>query len=442
MESDREPREARRAAVFVSTSRTSPRRRSARSTRRGGRLHTAGSSTLCPRARRRSTRASRQRPTSGRPTGSAPSSETCSRRDRGARRGRGAARGRPRRGGHAGEAVCIRRRGRLGERHLGQDREGGSLSSTDDSLSRAEELLARLEPRAASSTGFAQEEAARRSGRSRSSASCRSSRRASRGARAREARRRGGCRTVLTSCVRSSRILSRASSVWRVHGQAESVRYSLDVGGKRVRPVICLATAEAAGATRARRSGRGCARADHTFSLVHDDLPALDGDEERGPSATWKQFGEAVGILRGDALHAEAFRLAGVVRDDAYRTRARAGDARDDRRQYLDINGTDDEVALHKLKDRLPVRRCRRARALRAPAPRPKAGAPSTRGFDVPSSRECVQIWNSRPSSSRTRARTARPSECARDGEPRARRQRRTGNRSSACAARPRRRCR
>ena len=49
----------------------------------------------------------------------------------------------------------------------------------------------------------------------------------------------------------------------------------------------------------------------HTFPLVHDDLPAMDDDEERrGHPSTWKRFGEGVGVLAGDALHAEAFRLA------------------------------------------------------------------------------------------------------------------------------------
>jgi geranylgeranyl diphosphate synthase type II len=138
----------------------------------------------------------------------------------------------------------------------------------------------------------------------------------------------------------------------QLHGQAESVRYSLDAGGKRVRPVICLATAEAAGADPHEALAAGAAlELIHTFSLVHDDLPALDADEERrGHPSTWKQFGEAVGILAGDALQAEAFRLAAsyetthVARELAQATLGMIGG------QYLDINGTDDEVALHKLK--------------------------------------------------------------------------------------------
>jgi geranylgeranyl diphosphate synthase, type II len=138
-----------------------------------------------------------------------------------------------------------------------------------------------------------------------------------------------------------------------LHGQAESVRYSITVGGKRVRPVICLATAEAAGAAPDVALSAACAlELVHTFSLVHDDLPALDADEERrGQPSTWKQFGEAVAVLAGDALLAEAFRLATaydtphVARELASATLGMIGG------QYLDITGTaPDEATLHRLK--------------------------------------------------------------------------------------------
>jgi geranylgeranyl diphosphate synthase, type II len=139
----------------------------------------------------------------------------------------------------------------------------------------------------------------------------------------------------------------------QLHGQAESVRYSITVGGKRVRPVIVLATAEAAGVEPERALPAGCAlELVHTFSLVHDDLPSLDNDEERrGQPSTWKQYGEAVGILAGDALLAEAFRLATsyetpqVARELAGATLGMIGG------QYLDITGTaPDEATLHNLK--------------------------------------------------------------------------------------------
>ncbi len=145
-----------------------------------------------------------------------------------------------------------------------------------------------------------------------------------------------------------------ALELWpHLHGQAESVRYSITVGGKRVRPVIVLATAEAAGVEPDVALPAGCAlELVHTFSLVHDDLPSLDNDEERrGQPSTWKQFGEPVGILAGDALLAEAFRLATsydtphVARELSQATLGMIGG------QYLDITGTaPDEATLHNLK--------------------------------------------------------------------------------------------
>jgi geranylgeranyl diphosphate synthase, type II len=139
----------------------------------------------------------------------------------------------------------------------------------------------------------------------------------------------------------------------QLHGQADSVRYSITVGGKRVRPVIVLATAEAAGVAPEVALPAGCAlELVHTFSLVHDDLPSLDNDEERrGQPSTWKQFGEAVGILAGDALLAEGLRLATsydtphVARELAQATLGMIGG------QYLDITATaPDEATLHNLK--------------------------------------------------------------------------------------------
>jgi len=112
-----------------------------------------------------------------------------------------------------------------------------------------------------------------------------------------------------------------------LHGQADSVRYSLEVGGKRIRPVISLAVGEALGAPVERVLPAALAiELVHTFSLVHDDLPAMDDDEERrGNPSTWKKFGEGVGILAGDALQAEAFRLAASYeRSDVARELAEA----------------------------------------------------------------------------------------------------------------------
>src|SRR5207253_10320163 len=132
-----------------------------------------------------------------------------------------------------------------------------------------------------------------------------------------------------------------------------SVRYAIESPGKRVRPVICLATAEAAGAEPEAALPAGAAlELVHCFSLVHDDLPALDDDaERRGQPSTWAKHGEAIAILAGDALLAEAFRLAlsypfpHVGRELAQATLGMIGG------QYLDITSTaPDEATLHKLK--------------------------------------------------------------------------------------------
>ena len=93
---------------------------------------------------------------------------------------------------------------------------------------------------------------------------------------------------------------------------AGPIRYALAGGGKRIRPVLCLATGEALGREPEELLPAGAAiELVHNFSLVHDDLPSLDDDElRRGRPSTWAQFDEATAVLAGDALLAEAFRLA------------------------------------------------------------------------------------------------------------------------------------
>jgi geranylgeranyl diphosphate synthase, type II len=92
----------------------------------------------------------------------------------------------------------------------------------------------------------------------------------------------------------------------------EALRYSLLGGGKRIRPVLCLATGEALGREPHELLPAACSlELVHTFSLVHDDLPALDDDDlRRGQPSAHVRFGEDVAILAGDALLTEAFRLA------------------------------------------------------------------------------------------------------------------------------------
>ncbi len=95
-------------------------------------------------------------------------------------------------------------------------------------------------------------------------------------------------------------------------GLEEAMRYSLLAGGKRIRPVLALATARAIGRDPASVLPLAAAtELIHTYSLIHDDLPAMDDDDlRRGRPTNHKAFGEDVAILAGDALYAEAFRHA------------------------------------------------------------------------------------------------------------------------------------
>jgi geranylgeranyl diphosphate synthase type II len=137
----------------------------------------------------------------------------------------------------------------------------------------------------------------------------------------------------------------------------DALRYSLLGGGKRIRPVLCLATGEALGREPEELLPAACSlELVHTFSLVHDDLPALDNDAlRRGQPSAHVRFGEDIAILAGDALLAEAFRLAlryqtpAVARDLAEATLGMIGG------QYVDVTtngGLDGESlrALHELK--------------------------------------------------------------------------------------------
>ena len=103
----------------------------------------------------------------------------------------------------------------------------------------------------------------------------------------------------------------RELSVSDLPGLDEAARYSLLAGGKRVRPRLCLATARSAGADPARALPAAAAvEMVHAFSLVHDDLPALDDDDERrGQPSSHVRYGEAVAVLVGDALLSGAYRL-------------------------------------------------------------------------------------------------------------------------------------
>ena len=121
----------------------------------------------------------------------------------------------------------------------------------------------------------------------------------------------------------------------------DAIRYALDGGGKRVRPVLCLAVGEAAGAPPPKVVPAAAAvELVHTFSLVHDDLPALDDDDvRRGRPSTHVQFGEAIAILTGDALLANALHLALSYGDPAVANELAGATLNMIRGQYLDITG-------------------------------------------------------------------------------------------------------
>ena len=90
-----------------------------------------------------------------------------------------------------------------------------------------------------------------------------------------------------------------------------AMQYSLFAGGKRLRPILCLAGAEAVGGQSRALLPVACSlELIHTYSLIHDDLPAMDNDDlQRGQPTNHKVFGEAMALLAGDGLLTEAFRL-------------------------------------------------------------------------------------------------------------------------------------
>lgn len=92
----------------------------------------------------------------------------------------------------------------------------------------------------------------------------------------------------------------------------QAMHYSLFAGGKRIRPILALASTEAVGGRIAHALPLACSlELIHTYSLIHDDLPSMDNDDlRRGKPTSHKVFGEAMAILAGDALLTEAFHLA------------------------------------------------------------------------------------------------------------------------------------
>jgi geranylgeranyl diphosphate synthase, type II len=95
-----------------------------------------------------------------------------------------------------------------------------------------------------------------------------------------------------------------------------AMRYSLFAGGKRIRPALVIAAAEACGGRLADALPLACAvECIHTYSLIHDDLPAMDDDDfRRGKPTNHKVFGEGIAVLAGDALLTQAFEIAAQAR--------------------------------------------------------------------------------------------------------------------------------
>ena len=127
----------------------------------------------------------------------------------------------------------------------------------------------------------------------------------------------------------------------------EPVRYALESGGKRIRPVLCLAVAEAAGSeVEIALPAAAAVELVHAFSLVHDDLPGLDDDDmRRGNPSVHVAFGEGVAILAGDALLAEALRLALSYEDPALARELVAATLGMIGGQHRDITGDDADLA-------------------------------------------------------------------------------------------------
>jgi len=166
-------------------------------------------------------------------------------------------------------------------------------------------------------------------------------------------------RSLVDSALDRLRFSADASTA----GLEEAMRYSLLAGGKRVRPVLVLATARALDADPERFLPVACAtELVHTYSLIHDDLPAMDDDElRRGLPTSHVKFGEEVAILAGDGLFAEAIRLFCGQPGDPARVLAAlrelaAATGVDGMvgGQYVDVAGEEDDAeglrALHALK--------------------------------------------------------------------------------------------
>ncbi|MBE2178959.1 MAG: polyprenyl synthetase family protein [Chthoniobacterales bacterium] len=121
---------------------------------------------------------------------------------------------------------------------------------------------------------------------------------------------------ALKACVPPARV--KPATIHR------AMRYSLLAGGKRLRPLLCCAAAEACGGTVRQAMPAACAvELVHAYSLIHDDLPCMDDDDlRRGKPTSHRVFGEGIAVLAGDALLTEAFAVLARARPAARHTGA------------------------------------------------------------------------------------------------------------------------
>ncbi len=119
-------------------------------------------------------------------------------------------------------------------------------------------------------------------------------------------------KSLVEEALDSSLPISRPEKIY------EAMRYSLLAGGKRLRPILCLATCELAGGRLEMAMPTACAlEMIHTMSLIHDDLPAMDNDDiRRGKPTNHKVYGEDIAILAGDGLLAYAFEYVATQTQD------------------------------------------------------------------------------------------------------------------------------
>ncbi len=132
-----------------------------------------------------------------------------------------------------------------------------------------------------------------------------------------------------------------------------AMKYSVFAGGKRLRPILCLASCEICGGVAKNVMPTACGiEMLHTYSLIHDDLPAMDNDDfRRGKLTSHKKFGEAIAILAGDGLLTKAFEIIEpkVVKEIAVAagTKGMVGG------QVADIQMTNDELRITNYKSKL-----------------------------------------------------------------------------------------